>query len=93
MNPGQPIPFKSIWLWCLTIACGLVTAYLGFVALVSVWVGISNLSQPGCWIPILAGTSFFLFLSSLFIRTLKRLLGRIKDENVITISPRSPFIP
>jgi len=93
MNSREPISFRLIWLWCLIFISGLVTAYMGFIALVSVWVGLGHLDQPGCWVPILVGLLFFIALCSFFLRTLKRLLGRLRNQAIVNISPNSPYVP
>jgi hypothetical protein len=85
MNSRDSISFRLIWLWFLILLSGLVTAYLGFVALVSVWVGVAHLNQPGCWVPILAGLFLFIGLCSFFLRILKRLLGRLRNQAVVNI--------
>ena len=50
MIPVEPVSFKKIWLWSLIIALGLIAAYIGFLSLVSIWIGIDHSHQAGFWI-------------------------------------------
>ena len=93
MNSNEQISIRLIWLWCLVFVSALVTVYLGFIAFVSVWVGLGHLDQPGCWVPIVVGLLLFIALCSFFICTLKRLLGRLKGQAVVNISSNSPYVP
>jgi hypothetical protein len=93
MKSSEPISLRLIGLWCLVFISALLTAYFGFIALVSVWVGLGNLDQPGCWVPILVGLLFFIALCYFFLRTLKRLQGHLRSQAAVNISPNSPYVP
>jgi hypothetical protein len=85
MISRDPVSIKRISLWCLIIASGLMTAYLAFVSIVSVWVGVDNMHQTGFWVPVLIGISFLLIVMNIFLRITRHLLKHIKEEDVINI--------
>jgi hypothetical protein len=92
MITREPPSFKKMWLWCFIMVCAILTAYLGFISLVSVWVGIYHRQQPGFWVPILTGALLFILILLLFLRILRRILAHMKEEDVVHISPRSSFL-
>ena len=85
MIQDDPLPLKAICVWCVVIATGLITAYIGFVSLVSVWVGFTHIDRSGSWVPILAGTIVFVIVSLLYCRATRAILGRLKSEDVFDI--------
>jgi len=83
MIHDEPFPFKQLSLWFLLIFCGLIAAFLLFIALISVWVSLTHLHQDGFWMPLLVGimgigAAFWLFF--IFARFL---LGKMKEKDVI----------
>jgi hypothetical protein len=74
---------KDIVLWCLIIACGMITAYLCFISLVSIWIGIAHSHQSGWWIPVLTGTSVLIAVFLAFLRTAVYLSSHIKKKGMI----------
>ena len=81
----QPFPYKNFGLWLLLLCCGLITAYVIFIALISIWVGLVHLHQVGFFIPILAGVIFMLTISLLFLSILKFLLTQMKEKDIIDL--------
>ncbi len=77
------MPLKDIILWCLIIACGMITVYLCFISLVSIWIGIAHSNQPGWWIPVLTGTCFFIAVFFAFLRTALYISSHIKKKDII----------
>ena len=71
----QPFPFKNLGLWSLLILCGLLSAYLLFIAIVCIWVGFHHLLQNGFWMPILCGL-LVLWLSIYIIRLIVHIVGQ-----------------
>jgi hypothetical protein len=85
MIPRQDISLRKSLLWCLIIACGLITAYLGFISLVIIWIGFGHLNESGFWVPILTG---FLSLLTIFYastRIIKHILNKMEEQDVVNI--------
>lgn len=51
----QRVSFKNFSLCVLLLALGLMTAYVLFISLISIRVGLNNLQYDGYWVPIIAG--------------------------------------
>jgi len=77
------VPFKYIFLWCLITACGVVTAYLCFVSLVSIWIGIAHSHLSGWWAPVLTGTAFLIVVLLAFLRTSKNISAHLKQKDAL----------
>ena len=63
----EPLPIKKISLCLLILVMALILAYIVFIALISINVGLNHLQQEGFWVPIAAGLlsiagSLWLFL-------------------------------
>jgi hypothetical protein len=85
MISGEPLSFKKIWLWSLIIALGLIAAYIGFLSLVSIWIGLDHAHQAGFWVPVLVGTSFLMTIFYFFLRITRNILRHMKEEDVVNI--------
>ena len=83
MIHNEPLPLKNLSLWLLLIFSGLITAYLSFVAAISLWVGLAHLQQDGFWMPILVGTLILVISLWLFYRLTKIILNRTKEMDII----------
>ena len=81
----QPFSYKNLSLWLLLLCCGLVTAYVIFIALISIWVGLFHLHQVGFLIPILAGGISIMTISLLFLSILKFFLNQMKEKDIIDL--------
>ena len=85
MTPPQSILARKIWLWVLIIASGLVAACVGFISIVSIWIGVKHSQQAGFWVPILSGILSFAIMSWLFLWVKKRILRQIKEEDLVNL--------
>ena len=85
MTPRQPISLRKLWLWCLTIAYGLITVYLSFTSIVSICIGLGNMDKAGFWVPILMGGAFLIVLFHVSIRVIKHMIKQMKEEDVLSI--------
>jgi len=85
MISGEPVSFKKIWLWSLIIALGLISTYIGFLSLVSIWIGLDHAHQAGFWVPVLVGTSFLMTIFYFFLRITRQILKHMKEEDVVNI--------
>jgi len=81
----RSISLKKIWLWCLIIACGLMSAYLAFISLVSVWIGLGHMHQAGFWVPIIFGITLLMIVSYICFQASRYILNHIKEENPVNI--------
>ena len=90
MITDRPITIKKIWLVCLTIVCGLMTVYAAFIALVSVWIGLSHVHLSGCWVPILSGTILVMVVFYVFFRFIRYIRNHIKKDHPISYPGTSP---
>jgi hypothetical protein len=81
----EPLPVKAFCVWCFIIASGLIAAYVIFVALISVWVGLIHIARFGAWVPILTGSTVFVIVASVFFRTSKAILSRLNNEETFDI--------
>jgi hypothetical protein len=83
MIHDEPFPFKQVSLWFLLVLCGLIAAFLLFISLISVWVGLTSLHQDGFWMPLLVGvmgTGLTLWLFIIFARFM---LGKMEEKDII----------
>ena len=65
--------FKNFSLCILLLALGLMTAYVLFISIISIRIGLNNPEYDGFWVPIVAGVIatlcclWLLFYFSIFI--------------------------
>jgi hypothetical protein len=85
MTPPQSILWRKIWLWTLIIACGLVAACIGFISIISIWIGIKHTQQAGFWVPLLSGILSFAIVCWLFLWVKKYILRQIKEEDLVNL--------
>lgn len=81
----QPFLYKNLSLWLLLLCCGVITAYVIFIALISIWVGLVHLHQVGFLIPILTGVISIMTISLLFLSILKFFLNQMKEKDIIDL--------
>ncbi|MBU1902088.1 MAG: hypothetical protein KJ573_00680 [Proteobacteria bacterium] len=81
----DPFPVKKIFAWCFIIAGGLITAYIGLISLVSVWVGLTHIHLFGSWAPILAGTALLFIVSLVYFRVVRAILTRRNKEELLDV--------
>ena len=85
MIRGEPVSFKKTLLWSLIIALGLISAYICFLSLVSIWIGLDHAHQAGFWVPVLVGTSFLMTIFYFFLRITRHILKSMAEEDVVNI--------
>jgi uncharacterized membrane protein HdeD (DUF308 family) len=83
MIHDEPFPFKQVSLWFLLLFCGLIAAFLLFIALISVWVSLTHLHQDGFWMPLLVGIIGIGATFWLFIIFARFILGKMKEKDII----------
>lgn len=85
MTYQEPFPLKNLGLWSLLVFSALLTAYIVFVAIVSIWIGLDHSQQDGFWVPILAGTISMMLISWVFLRFSRFILNRMREKDTITL--------
>jgi uncharacterized membrane protein HdeD (DUF308 family) len=74
---------KSPFLWVLLVLSALVSAYLVFLGVISISVGLQHTDQEGSWMPLLAGGLCILVVLWLLFRVARSLLQSLrKDESL-----------
>lgn len=85
MISHEPLPLKNLGLWSLLLFFALLTAYIIFAAIVSIWVGLSHVQQDGFWMPIVAGILSMILVSWPFLRLSRLILNSMKEKDTINI--------
>ncbi|MBW2095770.1 MAG: hypothetical protein JRI80_12865 [Deltaproteobacteria bacterium] len=85
MSPQEESSFKKICLWFLIGACFLLAGYLSFISVLSILIGLRSASQPGFWVPILAGTACLIPVLWALIRITKLLLAQMAEEGIVRL--------
>jgi hypothetical protein len=83
MIPSRSIRIRKMWLWILIISCGIVAACVGFISIVSIWIGLRHSHQAGSWVPVLGGALSFILVSWLFLLVRKHILRQIREEDFL----------
>ena len=74
---------RNPFLWVLLVFSALVAAYLVFLGVISVSVGLQHTDQEGSWMPLLAGGLCILVVLWLLFRVARSLLQTLrKDESL-----------
>ena len=81
------LPLKTLFAWCFVILSGLIAAYIAFLSLISVWVGLTHLYRAGSWVPILTGIAILALVSWLYCRATRAILSHRKEEGLINSIP------
>ena len=81
----EPFPFKNFGLWFLTICIGLVSVYIIFIALISIYVGANHLQHDGFWMPISAGLISIMAVLWLFYSFIRFVLNQMKEKDIVEI--------
>ena len=76
---------KTIGVWSLIITAGLLTVAVGFVSLISVWVGITHMDRAGAWAPISAGALVFAIVFWSYISAARALRRQLKTPELFEI--------
>ena len=85
MNTYGPLPLKSVGLYVLLIFGGLLSAYISFVGLISIWVGLRHSQQDGFWMPILVGALFILIIAMFFFRLTHFIKDQMREKDIIEV--------
>ncbi len=76
---------KNPLLWVLLIFSALVSAYLVFLGVVSISVGLQHTDQEGSWMPVLTGGLCILVVLWLLFRVARSLLRTWSKTDALNI--------
>jgi len=85
MNALGPLPLKNIGLYILLIFGSLISAYISFVGLISIWVGLRHSQQDGFWMPIMVGALFIIIIALFFARLTNFIRNQMKEKDIIEV--------
>jgi cytochrome c biogenesis protein CcdA len=74
---------RNLCLRLLLLGLGLVTAFVIFVSLVSINVGLTHTQQDGFWVPVVAGLLSITACLWFFISSWRSIANRMKDRDII----------
>ena len=76
---------KNPFLWVLLVFSALVAAYLVFLGVISVSVGLQHTDQEGSWMPLLAGGLCILVVLWLLFRVARSLLQTLRKPESLNV--------
>ncbi len=72
-------------LWVLLVCSALVAAYLVFLGVISISVGLQHTDQEGSWMPLLAGGLCILVVLWLLFRVARSLLQTLRKVESLNV--------
>lgn len=80
---NDSLPIKKI-VSALLVFCGsLITIFVLFIAVVSIYVGLHQVDRHGFWTPILFGLTVMILILWLFIYVISFIRHQMKDKDII----------
>jgi uncharacterized membrane protein HdeD (DUF308 family) len=76
---------RNPFLWVLLVFSALVAAYLVFLGVISVSVGLHHTDQEGSWMPLLAGGLCILVVLWLLFRVARSLLQTLRKPESLSV--------
>ncbi|MBP1738105.1 MAG: hypothetical protein H6Q48_398 [Deltaproteobacteria bacterium] len=76
---------RNPFLWVLLVFSALVAAYLVFLGVISVSVGLQHTDQEGSWMPLLAGGLCILVVLWLLFRVARSLLQTLRKPESLNV--------
>jgi uncharacterized membrane protein HdeD (DUF308 family) len=76
---------KNPFLWVLLVFSALVAAYLVFLGVISISVGLQHTHQEGSWMPLLAGGLCILVVLWLLFRVARSLLQTLRKAESLNV--------
>jgi uncharacterized membrane protein HdeD (DUF308 family) len=76
---------KNPFLWVLLVFSALVSAYLVFLGVISISVGLQNTDQEGSWMPLFAGVLWVLVVLWLLFRVARSLLQTLRKTDSLNV--------
>jgi len=82
---NKPLQLKKITIRFLIIILCIISAYIIFIGIISIWVGLNHLHQDGFWMPLFVGAISIIVILWLFLRFLKFILNILKEKDLINV--------
>jgi len=76
---------RNPFLWVLLVCSALVAAYLVFLGVISISVGLQHTDQEGSWMPLLAGGLCILVVLWLLFRVARSLLQTLRKVESLNV--------
>jgi len=76
---------RNPFLWVLLVCSALVAAYLVFLGVISISVGLQHTDQEGSWMPLLAGGLCILVVLWLLFRVARSLLQTQRKVETLNV--------
>ncbi len=79
----DPVSLKNVSLWILLIVVGILLAFIIFISLISINIGLNHMQQDGFWVPVLGGAFAIIICLWLFFVISRFIRNRMKEEDII----------
>jgi uncharacterized membrane protein HdeD (DUF308 family) len=76
---------KNPFLWVLLVFSALVSAYLVFLGVISISVGLHHTEEEGSWVPVLAGSLCILAVLWILFRVARSLTQALKKTDTLNV--------
>jgi len=80
---NDSLPIKKIVSGLLIFCGSLITVFVLFIAVVSIYVGLHNTDRHGFWTPILFGLTVMILMLWLFIYGISYIRQQMKERDII----------
>jgi uncharacterized membrane protein HdeD (DUF308 family) len=77
---------KNPFLWVLLVFSALVSAYLVFLGVISISVGLQHTDDEGSWMPVLAGSLCVLAVLWIFFRVARSLVQALRKTDSLNVN-------
>ena len=76
---------KTPFLWVLLVISVLVSAYLVFLGVISISVGLQHTEETGSWMPVLAGSLCVLAVLWILFRVARSLVQALRKTDSLNV--------
>ena len=76
---------KNPIFWVLLVFSALVSAYLVFLGVISISVGLQHTEEEGSWMPVLAGSLCILVVLWILFRVVRSLVQALKKAESLNL--------
>jgi uncharacterized membrane protein HdeD (DUF308 family) len=76
---------KNPFLWVLLVFSALVSAYLVFLGVISISVGLQHTDEEGSWMPVLAGSLCILVVLWILFRVARSLVQTLRKGDSLNM--------
>ena len=76
---------KNPFLWVLLVLSVVVSAYLVFLGVISISVGLQHTEEDASWVPVLAGSVYILAVLWILFRVIRSLVHALRKPNSLNV--------